>query len=276
MKEKLELLIQMEQIEREQYMNSHGTQLLDEMTMYIGYPEDELRDKLNYRLFIELLSANMLTKEQMTDLVIKLSGKDFLFHSIGEREGDNVFIRSFSALWLTGLLHVDSQIHFLTLEEAANILRETTPYLSRENDVRGFLGEKGWALAIVNGAELTNAIVSHPAFELHFSAKILEGIKESFWKGSVYIHDEEENLCKIIERLISKNIPEEILIEWVEQIFDKLQYYLLSHGYTPQYFAARTNTLHFMKQFYFLLKFTRQMPELMGIVSIFIGKWAKQ
>jgi len=46
-------------------------------------------------------------------------------------------------------------------------------------------------------------------------------------------------------------------------------------GYTPQYFNARTNTLHFMKTLYFTLKFSQQMPQLKGIVSIFISKWMK-
>ncbi len=183
-----------------------GIGLLEQMTQYIGYPEDELRDKLNYRLFIELLSTKVFTNEQMTQLTMKLSGEDFLYKSIGEKEDDSVFVRSFSALWLTALLHVDTQLNFLTQEQSTKILELATPYLGKENDVRGFLGEKGWALAIVNGAELAAAIVSHPSFELHLSPKLLEGIKGSFWKGSVYINDEEESFAKIIDLLISKNI----------------------------------------------------------------------
>lgn len=276
MKETLENILHMNQLEREQYMSTNGAQLLEQMTKIIGYPEDELRDKLNYRLFIELLSTNVLTNEQMTQLTIKLSGEDYLYSSIGKTEDDSVFTRSFSALWLAALLHADAQLHFLTDEQSTEVLEVATPYLMKELDVRGFLGEKGWALAIGNGSELAIAIVSHPSFKLHLTSKLLEGVKASFWKGSVYINDEEENFAKLIGLLISKNVAEEVLIEWVEQVFDKLQFYLLTNGYTPQYFSARTNTLHFMKQFYFLLKFTRRMPELMGAVSIFIGKWSQQ
>lgn len=276
MKETLEKVLQMNQLEREQYINTNGDQLLEQMTKYIGYPEDELRDKLNYRLFIELLSANVFTNEQMTQLTIKLSGDDYLYNSIGKMEDDSVFTRSFSALWLAALLHADAQLNFLTEEQSTKVLEVTTPYLMKELDVRSFLGEKGWALAIGNGSELATAIVSHPSFNLRLSSKLLEGVKASFWKGSVYINDEEEGFAKLIGLLISKNIPEEVLVEWVEQVFDKLEFYLITNGYTPQFFSARTNTLHFMKQFYFLLKFTRRMPELMGAVSIFIGKWSQQ
>ncbi|HWL25870.1 MAG TPA: DUF2785 domain-containing protein [Ureibacillus sp.] len=275
MKDTLEKILLMNDLERAHYMSSNGDRLLEQMTELIGIPEDELRDKLNYRLFIELLSSNLLSKEQMLDLTLKLSSDQFLFNSIGEKETDSVFLRSFSALWLASLIRVDKQIHFLSNEQTRSIFNSCTSYLSREKDVRGYLGEKGWASAMSNGAEMILSIVSHSAFELRFTPTILSGIKDSFWKGSVYVDDEEERFSNIIEKLISKDIPEQLFIEWVEQVFDKLQYYLMTSGYTPLYFSARTNTLHFMKNLYFVLKFTRQMPELQGVVSIFIGKWMK-
>ena len=57
MKELLENVFQMNQMEREHYMSSQGQHLLEQMVEWIGIPDDELRDKLNYRLFIELLST---------------------------------------------------------------------------------------------------------------------------------------------------------------------------------------------------------------------------
>lgn len=276
MKETLLKLLDMNHDERQQYMNEKGDILIENMLKNIGYPEDELRDKLNYRLFIEMLADNLFTTVQMNQLTKKLKGADFLYASIGERDTDQVFIRSFSALWLCGLLNVDSQIRFLSDEEAKEILEATTHYLSQENDVRGFVHDKGWAHAIAHGADLATAIVAHPLFEMRFAPTLLQGIKNSLWKGTVYIDDEDERLVTIIEKLMIKDFPEEILIEWVEQVFDKLQYYLMEVGYTPQYFAARTNTLHFMKTLYFTLKFSQKMPELKGVVSLFIGKWMKQ
>lgn len=95
---------------------------------------------------------------------------------------------------------------------------------------------------------------------MRFAPILLQGIKNSLWKDSVYVDDEDERLVTIIEKLMAKGYPEEILIEWVEQVFDKLQFYLMEVGYTPQYFAARTNTLHFMKTLYFTLKFSQKLP----------------
>lgn len=276
MKETLQQILSMDTTDRKIYMIENGNELLEKMLLNIGFPEDELRDKLNYRLFIELLSEQMLTKEQMSSLVSTLQGDNFLYFAIGEFETDSVFIRSFSALWLTSLIYTDSQFHFLKDDEAKKLFERCVPYLSKERDVRGFVVEKGWAHAIANGAELTSAIVNHPTFELKLAPILLQGIKDSFWKGRVYVDDEEERLVSIIEKLVAKDFPEEILIEWVEQVFDKLQFYLMEVGYTPQYFSARTNTLHFMKTLYFTLKFSQKMPELRGITSILIGRWMKQ
>jgi len=269
-------ILNMNHIERQLYMNEHADSLLEEMIKYIGYPEDEMRDKLNYRLFIELLAGQMFTNDQMANLALILKSDNYLFHSIGGYETDDVFTRSFSALWLSNLLNADSQLRFLNDEQAMSVLNASSSYLVKERDVRGFVGEKGWAHAIAHGADLSSAIISHPSFEVRLAPVILQGIKESFWKGSVFIDDEEERLVTIIEKLISKDFPEEILIEWIEQVFDKLQFYLMEVGYTPQYFAARTNTLHFMKTLYFTLKFSQKSPELMAIVSLFIAKWMKQ
>lgn len=275
MKDLLEKVLEMNQMERQQYMSSQGQQLLDQMVDWVGFPDDEIRDKLNYRLFIELLSTQLISSQQMNDMTNRLSSDYFLYSSIGDKDTDSVFLRSYSALWLSKLINVDTQLHFLSDQQASTIFKVCTSYLTLEQDTRGYLEEKGWALAITNGADLFTSIVSHPSYDLKLTPKILEGIKDSLWKGTVYTADEEEKFSNIIEKLIMKEVPEALLIEWIEQVFDKLEFYLITNGYTPQYFSARTNTLHLMKNLYFMLKFTHKMDELKGVVSIFIGKWMK-
>ncbi|TSI05257.1 DUF2785 domain-containing protein [Lysinibacillus sp. BW-2-10] len=276
MKTTLENILNMNVEERQLYLNQNGDALIQNMLLHIGTPEDELRDKLNYRLFIELLSQQQFTQTQMKTMTTTLINSDFLFSSINENESDHVFTRSFSALWLTGLLHADRQLQFLSKEQALDVLTSGSRYMSREKDVRGFVAEKGWALAITHGADLATAIISHPAFEIRLAPTLLQGVKDSFWKGSVYTNDEDERLAAIIMKLIEKDYPVEILIEWVEQVFDKLQFYLMEVGYTPHYFVARTNTLNFMKTLYFTLKFSQKAPELKGVVSLLIANWMKQ
>lgn len=262
--------------ERQIYLKDNAEMLLENMVQHIGDPEDELRDKLVYRLFAELLSNGLWTNEQLAQLANTLKGEAYLFHAIGDRESDRVFTRSFSALWLSHLLNADCQLHFLSPAEAQDILDRSASYLLKEKDIRGFVNEKGWAHAIAHGADLAASIAAHPSFEMRFAPILLQGIKESFWKGSVYIDDEDERLVVVIEKLLAVELPEEIMIEWIEQVFDKLRFYLMEVGYTPHYFAARTNTLHFMKTLYFTLKFSQKSPELQAIISLFLAKWMKQ
>lgn len=276
MKNTLHRLLNSHGDERKQLIDEQGNELLDQMLKHIGTTDYELRDDLNYNLFSLLLSENLLTNEQMATLTFSLISNDYLFYAIGEKETDSVFTRSFSALWLSHLISLDARQHFLTEDEASRVFRTCITYISKEKDVRGFVDEKGWAYAISHGSKLYNAIIHHPSFQQSFAPILLQGIKDSFWKGKVFIDDEDEQLAQTFFQLILQNIPEDLFIEWVEQVFDQLNHYLYLNGYDSTYFTARTNTLHFMKTLYFILKFSQKTPELQGVISIFIGRWMNQ
>ncbi len=275
MQKSLQQVLQLSIEERQDYIEQHGATLFETMLASIGVPEDELRDKVNYRLFIELLSAQMIPTDLMQHLVEVLPTQNFLYKGITSGEPDDVFTRSFAALWLTGLFYVDQQTSFLTVEQAQLAMEQSLSYLSKEKDVRGFVEIKGWVHSMAHGADLATAILSHPHVKLQYAAVILQGVKESFWKGRVYTDDEDERLVKIFEALAKSNFSEDVLIEWMEQVFDKLQRHLYEVGYTPEFFAARTNTMQFAKTLYFTLKFSGKYDKLRGITSIFISKWMK-
>ncbi len=208
---------------------------------------------------------------------MQLIDDEHLFLHIQDREEtEAVFTRSFSALWLTALLHADAQLRFLQADDLTVIFQEVARYFIRERDVRGYINdEQGWAHSMAHVADLCVACIRHPQFEVRYAPMILQGVKEAFWKGSVYIDDEEERLVKVIEALIAIDFPEEILIEWVEQVFDKLEVYLYEAGYTKDWFKARSNTMHFMKTMYFAVKFSNKYEQLRAVTSILIQKWMK-
>lgn len=265
----------MDEQQRKTYIEQHGDKLLHDMLQIIGTSDDELRDKLNYRVFIELLSAGHWTREQMTEITKTLVDDAYLFAAIGSSGDDSVFTRSFSALWLAGLLQVDRQIRFLSDEQATAVLQAVVPYIQKERDVRGFVEGKGWAHSMAHGSDLAVAAISHPLFTVQLAPVILQGLKEAMWKGAVFVDDEDERFVQVVEALVRAEFPEEVLVEWVEQLFDKLDRHLYEVGYNPAFFAARTNTMHFMKTLYFALKFSNHYQQLRGVCSIFIGKWMK-
>lgn len=272
MKQTILHLLEMDFYSRKQFVKEKGSMLVEELVTNIGSIDEKLRNDY-IQLFIELLTDDLFSNEQKTAFINQLTDENCLFHHIGENNTDSVFTRAYSAFYITKLLQNDYAQPFLTMNESAAIIEKCAGYLSKEQDVRGVIEGKGWANAIYFGAEMSCFMIKHPSFNIKCSPILLQGIKDCFWKGAVFVHDEEEQLVSMFVNLIKKNIQEDLLIEWVEQVFDKLHFYRQEVGYTPLYYAARTNILHFMKTLYFTLKFSNKMPELKGVVSIFIGKW---
>lgn len=265
-------VLALSQEERAHYMEQHGELLLEDMLTHIGTPDLTLRDEAIYSLFMELLVSNQLSKETMESLVNKLATDDYLFYGMGGHMDDSVFTRSFAALWLAGLLRIDMMQPYLSDEAKEQLYTKAVQFLQREKDVRGYVDGKGWANAIAHTADLLALMVRHDYFEVKYGVPILQGIQAVFWKGHVLVDDEEERLVEITSALIEAEFPEEVMIEWVEQVFDQLQLYLVQRGYTREYFTARTMTLHFMKTFYFALKYKQKYPQLLGTVAHFIAK----
>ncbi|OCS90466.1 DUF2785 domain-containing protein [Caryophanon latum] len=258
--------------ERATYMTQHGDVLLEDMLMNIGSPDEMLRDQAIYSLFMELLVSNQLLKDTMEQLVCKLATDDYLFYGIGTHMDDSVFTRSYAALWLAGLLRIDMMQSYLSEEAKEQLYNKATQFLQREKDVRGYVDGKGWANAISHIADLLALMIRHDYFEVKYGVPILQGVQSVFWKGQVLVDDEEERLVEIASALIEVDFPEEVMVEWVEQVFDQLQLYLMQRGYTRDYFTARTMTLHFMKTLYFALKYKQKYPQLLSTVAHFIAK----
>ena len=257
---------------RADYMEQHGELLLQQMLENIGSPDLALRDQAIYSLFMELLVSNQLSSDTMDTLMKQLATDAYLFYKMGDRMDDSVFTRSFSALWLAGLLRIDMMQPYLTEEAKSQLYNEATQFLQREKDIRGYVDGKGWANAVAHTADLLALMVRHDHFEVKYGVPILQGIQSVFWKGQVLVDDEEERLVEVVSALIEVNFPEEVLSEWVEQVFDQLHLYLMQRGYTREYFTARTMVLHFMKTLYFALKYKQKYPQLLSTVAHFIAK----
>lgn len=271
-KEKLQYVLSLNEPARAEYVQEQGDALITDMLTVIGDVDAELRDGLNYRVFIELLSAGYFSHAQMARLAQAVGSKDFLRYEPMLEGG--VYTRSFSALWLTALLHADRQLSYLNSEDAAAILEEAAYYMQRERDARG-LTENGWAHSTAHGADLAIAVIQHPAFQMRFAPIILQGVKAAIWKGRVYTDDEDERLAKIIPALAAVDFPEAVLLEWAEQLVDRLTHHSYSAGYDRAFYTARTNTLQLLRALYFNLKFTHRYDKLRGTVSILIQEWMK-
>ena len=261
--------------ERKQSIQEHPS-MLDDLLETIGHEEAAIRDQLNYRLFILLLSENALDKTVIADFVSKLSSADGLLFNIGENGTTTVFQRSYAALYLAAIVNADRQLALLTSDQLELLAQNAVALLTKEQDLRSYVdSNSGWAHSVANTTELISAIIAHPLYPIRFTAQILQAIRANIWKGYVFVDDEEERFCNIIQALLVKNIDEELFIEWVEQLFDQLEMVAFERGYDAIWFKARTNQLNLAKTLYFYLKFANRNEKLRSIVSTFIQRWIK-
>lgn len=260
----------MDEIECRNYMEENSEEIFTFMLTNLGSIDCELRDDLIYKLLVKLLSGHHLTKQQLTHAVHEAMSERYLFASIGESGTDSVFTRSFSSLWLSGLFWLDAEQSYMDPDLRKSAMEKSATYLLKEQDIRGFVEDKGWAHSIAHGADLAMMIASHPHTEKRLIPIILEGVASCFWKGGVYINDEDERLVAILITLVNNDYPEEVIIEWVEQVFDRLNRAIPQNAYSHSYFHARTNILQFMKTLYFALKKNNLSPRLRSDVSFFI------
>lgn len=250
--------------------------IFEEMLTHLGNESAVLRDQQNYRLFIQLLSENAIPENILHVYVKQLASYEGLLYEIDQPEGASVFQRSYSALFLAAIVNADRQLQVLTEQELEHIAEMAISLFKKEQDLRSFVSETaGWAHSIANTADLLTAIIQHPKYPVRLTAQILQAIRSNFWKGYVFTDDEEERFCTIIESILNKDIDEELLIEWFEQLFEQLQMVAYERGYDALWFKARTNLLNLSKTLYFFLKFSNRHDKLRGIMSIFIQRWLK-
>ena len=268
-------ILEMSTAERQRYMNESPT-ILPTMLANIGNEHAQIRDQHNYRLFILALSENAWSENSIHQFVEQLASNEGLTFQLGEKQAISVYQRSYSALFLAAIVNADRQLAYLTEHEIAHIAQQAIELLDKEQDLRSFVNEQqGWAHSIANVSELLCAIIQHPKYPIRYTAQILQAIRAAIWKGYVFQDDEEERFCNIIEALLAKGIDEQLFIEWVEQLFDRLERIAYEQGYSAVWFKARTNQLNLVKTLYFYLKFTNGHEQLRGVVSIFIQRWIK-
>ena len=255
---------------------NQNPQVFEAVLATVGHEKAQVRDQLNYRLFIQLLSEGAFSQTIIDEYVQRLSSIDGLLFNIEENETNAVFTRSFSALFLAAIVNADRQLNYLTPQQVELLTQNAIVLFSKEQDLRSYVSEQaGWAHSIAHVSELLCALIQHSHYPIHLTAQILQGIRTNLWKGYVFQDDEEDRFCNIIESLLAKNIEEDLFIEWIEQLFDRLQMVAYERGYDANWFKARTNQLNLAKTLYFYLKFANRHDKLRGTVSIFIQRWLK-
>lgn len=219
----------------------------------IGATDPELRDELILELLATMILENVLTDEEVKEiLAIELSEKH-LFYNIGKMEDDSVFNRSFSVLTIEFILsrHNQNESKLFKEAEIISVYKEVIRYLKTEKDVRGHVGVKGWAHSAAHTADALAELANCKEITELELIEILEGIREKICINYyVYVNNEEERLVTTVINIIERKIIDnKKIISWIKS-FENME----KTGQYPEDHNLMCNHKGFLSALYFRLK----------------------
>ena len=135
-------------------VNHISIHILDEMIENIGTTDPVVRDQLIFSAFCKLIFDNFLEKEQLEYILNSLLKNRSLFFDIENSTTDSVFTRSFTSLIFAAILEYDVTKQILDESIVRQVINASHDYMMNEQDLRGYVQDKGWAHAVAHGADL--------------------------------------------------------------------------------------------------------------------------
>lgn len=230
----------------------HAFELVLEMLEQIGSTDAELRDDLIYSTLANWILNGVLTPEELVRIVPIILDDRHLFYQIGENGEDSVFTRSFSVLIVPLLLIAHRNHPFLTEEQVSTIKEAVFHYVLAEKDLRGFVGDKGWAHAIAHAADALDDLALCSELSNDDLMKILSLVQLKISaKERVFTDDEDERMVTAIISVWQRNMVSiEEISHWV-RIFAEEE----EGGSEYEQRTQRINRKNFLRSLYFRLQF---------------------
>jgi hypothetical protein len=183
----------------------HSTQSLrDELFANIGSTDPELRDTIGLEAFYNWLNKGLYSPEEIRWFITRLVAN--LQQGIGKTEDDSVFLRSFSALWLSNIVQNDNETQVLGKEDIDGILAATIGYFPAETDLRGYVPTKGYAHAIAHSADLLGALGQSRYTDTRDHIKILECFADKMRAVTdwIFIYNEDSRLARAMLGILTR------------------------------------------------------------------------
>jgi hypothetical protein len=226
--------------------------ILDEMIENIGTTDPLLRDHLIYKAFCTLIFEERLEKKQLEYILNSLLNKGSLFFNIELSTTDAVFTRSFTSLIYAAVLEYDVTKQILDEDVIRQVINATHDYMMKEQDLRGYVNEKGWAHAVAHGADLIESLIKHPLATDADARKVLQHIARFLSIARGYQDDEEERLARSFVALAVHHLTEEIIIDWLNTLEQFLSESLANSKGDLQPYYAQLAFKNFLKSVFFL------------------------
>jgi hypothetical protein len=194
-------------------------ELLDELIHNLSSPDPELRDDLSLTILATWLERGAYTNIEMRALIPPmLIG---LRAGIGENGTETVFQRTFSALVLAELIHVDNKQPYLLDSEVFDVLDKALAYLLAEHDPRGYVPSQGWAHALAHTADLLMVLARSRYLGKSELLHILQVIAARLVDSghALYLDNEDERLVNTVMAALERNLLElDSLKDWTKSL----------------------------------------------------------
>lgn len=209
------------QIKQEQYQvpkSMNPFEIAIEMMNYIGDVDPELRDDLIYATFAHWVNEGVFNEKRLKKLLLISLDEQHLFYGIGEKNTDSVFTRSFSVLLIPLVMSADRKNPFLSQEDVLMIKNKLVRYIVLEQDVRGYVGDEGWAHAVAHSADAFEDIAQSPFIRDIDLIDMLDAIQSKiFVNDHIYINEEDErNVTAVISILNREVLKDQDVHHWIQ------------------------------------------------------------
>lgn len=227
-------------------------QLVQEMMNNIGSLDAQLRDELIYTTLSHWIPGNVLTANELEQLVPVVLDQNHLLFRLGETNTDSVYTRSFSMLVIPLLLIRHRQTTFLSKEQIHQIKDKVFYTIHKERDYRGYDEEKGWAHAIAHAADALDDLAQCSELDQNDLITILNLVYEKMTiTERVYSDGEDERLVTPVVSVLNRKILRPTYVEqWIQRFADVEK--------EPEFLSAfkqKNNIKNFLKSLYFRIKF---------------------
>lgn len=176
----------------------------DELIGNLGSTDPELRDDLAFSILTSwIYQKKLLGPDDLRRMVLLLQSN--LRRGIGERDGDGVLLRSFSALTLSVIAARENEAAFLSAAEYHQLVGAALAYLRDEQDLRGYDPQRGWIHSAAHTSDLLKFLARSPKLEPAEQAKILAALlAKNTGALASFTHGEDERMARVVISIVRR------------------------------------------------------------------------
>ena len=192
--------------------------LTAELTQMLGDPDPRVRDELAYPTL-----AAWIRRGEYDDLLPGLGDgmATGLRSGLGQSGTDSVFRRSFSALILAECIARDTERPLVPGGKVLEWGDRIATWVLEEQDLRGYVQDKGWAHAVAHGADALAVLARSPHVGQAELNVLLDVIAErlALPVTQLFTHGEPDRLASATMALLRRDrVPIETLEPWVVRL----------------------------------------------------------